>query len=111
MKTILSLGRHHYLARVSIFLVAVALIVGMASCGPARYALTISSSIGGTVTTPGQGLFTYSKGEVVQLVATPDFGYHFASWTGDVDTIANVYAAATTITVNNRYYIIASFER
>ena len=32
MKTILSSRRHHYVARVSIFLIAVALIAGMVGC-------------------------------------------------------------------------------
>jgi len=83
----------------------------MVSCGPAQYSLTISSTGGGTVTAPGEGLFTYSEETVVNLVATPDPGYYFANWAGNVDTIADVYAATTTITVNNRYYIIARFER
>jgi hypothetical protein len=111
MKIILSSKRHHYLTRVSIILVAVALIAVMVGCGPAQYSLTISSTPGGTVTTPGEGLFSYDKETVVNLVATPNAGYHFAHWTGNVDTVADAYAATTTITVNNRYYLIASFER
>jgi hypothetical protein len=111
MKMILSSKRRHYLAGVSIFLITVALIAGMVGCGPAQYFLTISSTPGGTVTTPGQGLFTYSEETVVNLVAEPDAGYRFVNWTGNVDTIADAYAATTTITVNNRYYIIASFAR
>jgi hypothetical protein len=110
MKIILSSKRNHYVARISIFLVAVALIAGMAGCGPSRYAVNISSTAGGTVTTPGEGLFTYDRETVVELVATPDAGYHFVGWSGNVDNIVDRYAAATTITVDNRYYIIASFE-
>jgi len=76
----------------------------------AIYDLTISSTEGGSVTEPGEGEFTYDEGTVVDLVATPDAGYRFVEWTGDVGTIAEVYAAATTITMNGAYSIAANFE-
>jgi len=71
--------------------------------------LTISSSPGGNVTTPGEGIFTYDEGTVVDLVAEAQEGYRFDRWTGDVDTIDNVEAASTSITVNGNYSIIANF--
>jgi hypothetical protein len=109
MKIILSSRKHHYVARVSIFLIAVALIVGMAGCVSVKYDLTIASTAGGSVTTPGEGRSTYDEGTVVNLVATPGAGYRFVNWTGDVGTIANVNAATTTITMNDGYSIIANF--
>ncbi|HUW44675.1 MAG TPA: hypothetical protein VMW50_02655 [Dehalococcoidia bacterium] len=109
MKIILSSKRHHYLSIVSIFLIAVALIAGMVGC-TGQYRIQISSGTGGTVTTPGEGLFSYAEGTVVNLVAKPDAGYQFANWTGNVDTMADAYAASTTITMNNNYYIIARFD-
>jgi hypothetical protein len=75
----------------------------------ALYDLTISSTAGGNVTTPGEGTFTYDAGTVVDLVATPDEGYRFDDWTGNVGTIANVNAAATNITMNGDYSITANF--
>jgi hypothetical protein len=75
----------------------------------AVYDLTISSTEGGSVTTPGEGTFTYDAGMVVDLVATPGDGYQFVEWTGDVDTIADVEAAATNITMSGNYTITASF--
>jgi hypothetical protein len=63
------------------------------------YNLTISSTTGGNVTTPGEGTFTYDEGEVVDLVAEADEGYFFGKWTGGVTTIANVNAASTNITM------------
>jgi hypothetical protein len=74
-----------------------------------QYNLTTSSTAGGTVTTPGVGTFTYDAGTVVSLVATPDAGYRFVNWTGNVGTIANVNAATTTITMNGDYAITANF--
>ena len=100
----------------SLLLVAVlALSIGLISCGgevvPA-YSLTISSTQGGSVTTPGQGTgsFTYNEGEVVNLVAVADEGYVFAEWTGDVDSIANVNDATTTIDMDGDYIITANFN-
>ena len=75
-----------------------------------RYDLTISSTTGGSVTTPGEGTFTYDEGTAVNLVATPDSGYRFVSWTGDVDTIADTASASTSITMDGNYSITASFE-
>lgn len=74
------------------------------------YNLTISSTAGGNVTVPGEGTFTYDTGTVVDLVATPDAGYRFVNWTGDVSTIADVTAVATNITMNGNYSITAKFE-
>lgn len=77
----------------------------------AQYDLTISSTDGGNVTTPGEGLFPdYDAGTVVDLVATPDEGYRFLSWTGTATKIDDRHAAETTITMEGDYQIIANFE-
>jgi len=73
------------------------------------YTLTVGSTTGGSVTNPGEGTFTYDPGTVVNLVAEAEQGYRFANWTGDVDQIADVDAAATTITMNDDYAISANF--
>jgi len=114
MKIIHSSQKYHYVARVSTFLVMVALVVGMVGCvglpesGP--YKLTIASTFGGSVISPGEGAFTYDEGTVVNLVAEGEEDYQFFKWTGDVDTIADVNAATTTITINGRYDITAHFR-
>jgi alpha-tubulin suppressor-like RCC1 family protein len=114
MKTILRSRRPHYVARAGIFLIALALIAGMTGCtvdgGVAEYDLTIGSTGPGSVSTPGEGTFTYDEGTVVDLVATPDDGCQFVNWTGDVSTVANVNAAATNITMNDSYNITANFQ-
>jgi len=63
------------------------------------------------VAVPGEGLYTYHAGSVVDLVGEPEEGYRFVNWSGDVDTIADVNAAATTITMLGNYTITANFER
>jgi hypothetical protein len=74
-----------------------------------QYTLTISSTAGGSVTTPGEATFTYDAGTVVSLVAAQDTGYGFVNWAGDVGTIANVNTPTTTITMQSNYNIIARF--
>ncbi|MDH4292367.1 MAG: hypothetical protein OEV56_07160 [Dehalococcoidia bacterium] len=75
-----------------------------------QFDLTISRTAGGTVTAPGEGTFTYDQGTGFNLVAEAEEGYRFINWTGDVDAIADVDAASTTITMNDNYSITANFE-
>ena len=97
---------------ISSSLIAVAFIVGLVGCTPGslQYDLTISATEGGEITTPGEGTFSYAEGTAVPLLVFPHTGYGFVNWTGDLDTIADVNAASTTITMNDTYEIIANFE-
>jgi uncharacterized repeat protein (TIGR02543 family) len=76
-----------------------------------EYSLTINSTEGGEVTTPGEGTFTCDAGKVVNLLAVADEHYEFTCWTGDVDHVDDIYAAETTITVWDDYSITANFEK
>jgi len=76
---------------------------------PKCYNLTISSTSGGNVTTPGEGTFNCNASEVVDLVATPDANYTFVNWTGDTDTIGDVDVTSTNIMMNGNYSIMANF--
>ncbi|MFW6105193.1 MAG: InlB B-repeat-containing protein [Chloroflexota bacterium] len=85
--------------------------LGIASEPPeGQYGLTISSTPGGSVTTPGEGLFICDAETVTELVAEPGEHYRFVEWTGDVDTIGDVYAASTNITMKDSYSVTAKFE-
>jgi len=75
-----------------------------------EYSLTINSTEGGEVTTPGEGTFTCDAGKVVNLLAVADEHYEFTCWTGDVDYVDDIYAAETTITVWDDYSITANLE-
>jgi hypothetical protein len=46
---------------------------------------------------------------IVDLVAEPD-DYRFVNWTGDVDGIADVQAATTTIVMEGDYTVTANFK-
>ena len=106
--------------RIGSFLLVAALIAVMAGCtvvspsGSPDYGesntLSITSTTGGSVTNPGEGIFTCSEGAVINLLAEPEEGYQFTNWTGDVGTITNVNAALTTITVSASCSIRANFS-
>ena len=108
------------MTRIGSFLIVAVLIAVMAGCtvvSPSgspdygeSYTLSITSTTGGSVTNPGEGIFTCSEDAVINLLAEPVEGYHFANWTGDVGNIANVNAALTTITVSASYSIRANFS-
>ncbi len=85
-------------------------VVGEMSEEAQQYDLAINSTAGGKVIVPGEGSSAYDAGAVIDLEATPDAGYEFVSWSGDVDTIAGVAAAETTISVDGDYSIMANFE-
>ena len=93
-------------------LIALALMAGMLSCSEVAvsYELTVSSTSGGSVVEPGEGVHIYEEGTVVDLVAEPDTGHRFVDWTGDVGTVSSVTAASTTMTMNGDYSITANFE-
>jgi hypothetical protein len=75
------------------------------------YDLNILGTTGGSVVVPGEGVHSYVAGAVVDLAAEAEKGYHFVNWSGDVDTIADVTTAQTTITIDGSYSIMANFER
>jgi hypothetical protein len=73
-----------------------------------QYDLTVSSTMGGSVSTPGEGTFPYIEGSMVSLVAKPATGYKFVNWTGD--GITNPDSTTVTVTMNGDYSIKANFE-
>jgi ribosomal protein L21E len=85
------------------------IIDGLGIAVEPQYSLTISSTPGGSVTTPGEGMHIYDAETIVDLVAMPEEHYHFVNWTGDVDTIDDFTDPTTTITVDDSYSITASF--
>jgi hypothetical protein len=109
-----------YMKRVSIFLIMVALIASMVSCGAGgggaeSYTLTIYGTVGGIVTVNNvtilvKTVFAYNPGTVVSLNASPSANYRFVSWIGNVSSIADTTAAVATITMNGNYNITALFE-
>jgi hypothetical protein len=102
-----------YVKRASVVLMIMALLIGMAGCSTdfvPQYTIKLSSTVGGIVTTPGEGLFRYPAGSTINLVAEADRGYEFGAWVTNADIIADVYNATTTITLNRNYYfVIANF--
>jgi hypothetical protein len=76
------------------------------------HTLMTSSGDGGSVTTPGEGTFTYNHGTSVSVVATAEAGYRFVNWTGTAVTagdVANPTSASTTVMMHNDFTLLANF--
>jgi hypothetical protein len=78
---------------------------------PIQYNLSVSSTAGGSVANPGEGVFSYREGTVVTLQATPNEGYAFQEWTGDTENIADLTSMSGTVTMNGDRSIVANFKR
>jgi hypothetical protein len=64
---------------------------------PVQYELAISTTIGGSVTTPGEGTFSYYAGTQVDLLAEAETSYGFVNWTADpTGTFGDASNAETT---------------
>ena len=92
-----------------------ALSTGITGCGyeaipEGQYTLAIAGSRCGYVNSPGEGVFVYDEGTVVELVAKGVGNSPFVTWTGDVGTVADVEDANTTITMHADYAIKATFS-
>jgi len=53
------------------------------------YAVVVSPSAGGVVTRPGEGTFTYERGDTLLLAATARPGYVFLNWQGTFNGTEN----------------------
>src|SRR5512136_899341 len=121
--------RRTYMKGIGIFLIMAALIAGMAGCSNSNgssdnggdgsvvqsYTLTVDSTAGGAVavnnsTVHGKAKFIFGAGTVVDLNASPDSGYQFVKWIGDVGTVEDVHASGIIVTVNGNYSVMAKFE-
>lgn len=70
------------------------------------YGLTVTSGSRGAVTVPGEGTFPYAADTVVELIATPDDGYDFINWRGNV---GDPVSAVTTVNVSQDQEVSARF--
>ncbi len=75
--------------------------------------LTCSSTKGGSVTQPGEGVFDYNEGSIVDISAEADVNYFFANWMGtavDAGKVADANSNNTTVIVDGNYTLIANFD-
>ncbi len=78
---------------------------------PVQYQLTISSTTGGSVTIPGEGVFPYYAGAHVDLLAEPEAGYQFVGWTAPAGDFDDETAEETTFTMPSQSVTVtAGFE-
>ncbi|HYX07011.1 MAG TPA: malectin domain-containing carbohydrate-binding protein, partial [Bacteroidales bacterium] len=72
------------------------------------YTLTTSATNGTISFDPEKGIYGYTEGTVVSLTASPDEGYSFTGWGGDLEGIETPSA---TILMNGDKNVIANFEK
>ncbi|MFC1846927.1 fibronectin type III domain-containing protein [Chloroflexota bacterium] len=70
------------------------------------YTLTIAVNGSGS-TTPAAGGHQYEEGAIVTISATPDEGWQFDSWSGDV---ANPNSTSTSVTIDGDKTVTANFS-
>lgn len=68
-----------------------------------EYTLTVISEHGTVIKNPDQA--TYQEGDVVQLTATPNLGWVFMNWSGDLNTNIN----PVTMTIQGNTIITANY--
>jgi len=101
MKMIFRLRKHHYIARVGIFLIALALIAGTVSCGGVtKHDLSVAvAPLGSGNATDLTNDSPYATGTKVVIQAVAAAGYQFVHWSATAGTITNADAAQTTFTM------------
>jgi len=114
MKTIFGSRKHHYMKRVSIFLIVIALVAAMVSCngGVTEYNLTMAEAPAGTGTaTDETNASPYAEDTVVDIKAVATPCYRFVSWSAPAGAFGNATAAETTFTMPARdVTVTANFE-
>jgi hypothetical protein len=107
---ILSSRRQYYVARVSIFLLALALIAGMVGCGGAKYNLTMTVDPGGSGTAADlTGGSPYTAGAQIAIKAVALGSYQFVSWTASpAGGFGDASAAQTTFTMPAQDVIVTA---
>ncbi len=93
-----------------------------------EFGLEVSSTTGGSVTSPGKGLYQYDHGTAVPIVAEASPCYEFVNWSGSRQfahlflscdqtpvsipqcQIADVNDPTTTVTMDRNYQVRANFQ-
>jgi len=101
MKIVLSSRKHHWIARLGIFLIAIVLIVGTVSCGggggAVEYSLSMAvNPVGGGTAGDLTNFSPYTEDTPVAIKAVANPGYRFTSWTAPAGIFINANAAQTT---------------
>jgi len=69
------------------------------------WVVSVASTIGGSVISPGEAAFTYANGDDVRLIAEADPGFTFVGWSGSYCSSQN----PTIVTVSQDHHIRANF--
>jgi hypothetical protein len=75
--------------------------------GSATFPLTIDATAGGGSVSPAPGTYQAPANTVTALVATPNAGYYFNGWTGNVTSPGS---ASTTVIIDQAQSVVANFQ-
>ena len=71
--------------------------------------LTLNIEVNGSGSvTPSEGTYSYSDGDIVNIVATPNSGWRFDSWIGDV---SDTKSPTTKVNMNTSKNVAANFVK
>lgn len=76
------------------------------------HTLTTSATLGGTVTLPGIGIYSYVHNTLTNIVAEANTNYIFTNWTGSAATagkVNDVNIASTTVLMDANYTVQVNF--
>ncbi|MBN2129904.1 MAG: leucine-rich repeat domain-containing protein, partial [Sedimentisphaerales bacterium] len=82
-------------------------------CASQYYTLTLSSTWGGSITTPSEGAYQCDQNSTVAVSAAPDPGYEFTHWSGtavDAGKVDDPSSASTSVFVDTDYTLQANFS-
>jgi uncharacterized repeat protein (TIGR02543 family) len=71
------------------------------------HTLTLEVKGAGSVT-PSVGSHSYTEGTAINITATPDTGYRFDGWTGEV---GDASSASTMVTIDSDKTVVANFSK
>lgn len=79
---------------------------------PNAISVDLSSGVGGSIVTPGEGSLQFAKGSFLSVRALADPTKHFLRWTGsavDAGYVTNPLSATTTVKIRDNATLIANF--
>ncbi len=106
-KSILRNIHYPFFVMIVVAVIYLPLLSGCNSETPVKqYNLTINVDGNGT----SVGGDAYDENTVVSVSASPDPGWEFVEWTGDIETLGDRLSSSTTIVMDSDYTITARFR-
>ncbi|OHB66641.1 MAG: hypothetical protein A2Y77_15990 [Planctomycetes bacterium RBG_13_62_9] len=89
------------------------IVIHYDGCVDLPQTLTVSSTVGGSVVMPGEGVLMYPWGDLAPVEAVADEGYQFTHWRGtavDPNVMLDPCAPHTSVFMDADYSLVAHFK-